>query len=114
MPENNILLSNAKLKRLLIDILEETHIQLSLNQGLNSEAIAFLRELENTFYMPAEQYKNDFQIFLKGSGLMQGTWLNAAPIIAKDGTRVTALALVSALLNNPPELLIPIISLLSI
>jgi len=107
MTENkNIFLSDADPKKLLVDVLEETHLQLYFKEGLNAEAIAFLRELESTFYMPAEQYIEDFQIFLKGEGVMNGTWMNAAPIILKDGTRVTALSLISTLTKGPPAALV--------
>ena len=104
---NQFLILDADFKKLLIDSLEETHLPLWFKGGLGILEIEFLTELENTFYMPAEQHEEDFKIFLRGSGLMAGRWMQISSAhLAKDGSRVTFLSLMSKLSATPPEAVI--------
>jgi 5-methylcytosine-specific restriction enzyme A len=86
MEEKLEILHEIEMKKRLIDGLEETHIPIFFRSFGDSEW-EMMKELEETFYFPPEQYSDDFQVWK----CFPMGYLRFTGYSKEDGTKTTAL-----------------------
>ena len=88
------------MKKRLIDGLEETHFPIFIKE-FNSPCWAMMKELEETFYFPPEQYSDSFQIWQ----CSPMGYLRFPGYSKEDGTNTTALWRIGQMLFFPQPVL---------
>lgn len=100
MSEKIEIVHDIDMKKRLIDGLEETHLPLFF-PSFGNEEYQIMKELEETFYYPPETHFEEFQIWNK----QMIAYFRFTGISKDDGTKTTALWIISRLMHSPLSVL---------